>query len=108
MDGCTAKWSARWLDDRINLVDKSHRINTHILKVSSLIQVRKELEVCGIEFYPQKEFDEDQEDKADNDKIRVQCKLIDTALMFLLPTFFFASFLLFLPYLLSSIAPLIL
>ncbi|XP_017313448.3 neuronal-specific septin-3 isoform X2 [Ictalurus punctatus] len=33
-------------------------------------RVRKELEVCGIEFYPQKEFDEDQEDKADNDKIR--------------------------------------
>ncbi|XP_060754885.1 neuronal-specific septin-3 isoform X3 [Neoarius graeffei] len=33
-------------------------------------RVRKELEVCGIEFYPQKEFDEDQEDKAENDKIR--------------------------------------
>lgn len=25
----------------------------------------------GIEFYPQKEFDEDMEDKSDNDKIRV-------------------------------------
>lgn len=44
------------------------------------MQVRKELEVCGIEFYPQKEFDEDQEDKADNDKIRVWCKLFETTL----------------------------
>lgn len=34
-------------------------------------QVRKELEVNGIEFYPQKEFDEDLEDKTENDKIRV-------------------------------------
>lgn len=42
----------------------------------SLLQVRKELEMCGIEFYPQKEFDEDQEDKSDNDKIRVQCQII--------------------------------
>ncbi|KAG9338803.1 hypothetical protein JZ751_025240 [Albula glossodonta] len=33
-------------------------------------RVRKELEMCGIEFYPQKEFDEDMEDKSDNDKIR--------------------------------------
>uniref|UniRef100_A0A8D3AS57 Septin 3 n=1 Tax=Scophthalmus maximus TaxID=52904 RepID=A0A8D3AS57_SCOMX len=29
-----------------------------------------ELEMGGIEFYPQKEFDEDMEDKSDNDKIR--------------------------------------
>lgn len=36
-----------------------------------LLQVRKELEVNGIEFYPQKEFDEDLEDKTENDKIRV-------------------------------------
>ncbi|XP_012411988.1 neuronal-specific septin-3 [Trichechus manatus latirostris] len=36
----------------------------------SRIQVRKELEVNGIEFYPQKEFDEDLEDKTENDKIR--------------------------------------
>lgn len=36
-------------------------------------QVRKELEVNGIEFYPQKEFDEDLEDKTENDKIRVGC-----------------------------------
>lgn len=34
------------------------------------LRVRKELEVCGIEFYPQKEFDDDMEDKSDNDKIR--------------------------------------
>lgn len=33
--------------------------------------MRKELEVNGIEFYPQKEFDEDLEDKTENDKIRV-------------------------------------
>lgn len=26
----------------------------------------------GIEFYPQKEFDDDIEDKSDNDKIRVR------------------------------------
>ncbi|KAG7262894.1 hypothetical protein CRUP_021455 [Coryphaenoides rupestris] len=32
--------------------------------------VRKELEMGGIEYYPQKEFDEDMEDKSDNDKIR--------------------------------------
>lgn len=38
-------------------------------------QVRKELEVNGIEFYPQKEFDEDLEDKTENDKIRVGCPL---------------------------------
>ncbi|CAL9700339.1 unnamed protein product [Knipowitschia caucasica] len=33
-------------------------------------RVRKELEMGGIEFYPQKEFDDDMEDKSDNDKIR--------------------------------------
>ncbi|XP_069022812.1 neuronal-specific septin-3 [Embiotoca jacksoni] len=33
-------------------------------------RVRKELDMSGIEFYPQKEFDEDMEDKSDNDKIR--------------------------------------
>nr|XP_061832956.1 neuronal-specific septin-3-like [Nerophis lumbriciformis] len=32
--------------------------------------VKKELEMNGVEFYPQKEFDEDMEDKSDNDKIR--------------------------------------
>ncbi|KAI4872698.1 hypothetical protein NFI96_029827 [Prochilodus magdalenae] len=39
-------------------------------KIEFKQRVRKELEVCGIEFYPQKEFDEDLEDKSDNDKIR--------------------------------------
>ncbi|XP_068096328.1 neuronal-specific septin-3 isoform X3 [Hyperolius riggenbachi] len=33
-------------------------------------RIRKELEVNGIEFYPQKEFDDDLEDKTENDKIR--------------------------------------
>ncbi|CAL8332314.1 unnamed protein product [Lota lota] len=33
-------------------------------------RVRKELEMGGVEYYPQKEFDEDMEDKSDNDKIR--------------------------------------
>ncbi|PWA32757.1 hypothetical protein CCH79_00012418 [Gambusia affinis] len=33
-------------------------------------RVRKELEMNGTEFYPQKEFDDDIEDKSDNDKIR--------------------------------------
>ncbi|KAG7460016.1 hypothetical protein MATL_G00216740 [Megalops atlanticus] len=33
-------------------------------------RVRKELEMSGIEFYPQKEFDEDIEEKNYNDKIR--------------------------------------
>lgn len=32
--------------------------------------------MSGIEFYPQKEFDEDMEDKSDNDKIRVRGALI--------------------------------
>lgn len=30
----------------------------------------------GIEFYPQKEFDEDMEDKSDNDKIRVSVSIL--------------------------------
>uniref|UniRef100_V9L532 Neuronal-specific septin-3 n=1 Tax=Callorhinchus milii TaxID=7868 RepID=V9L532_CALMI len=34
------------------------------------LRVRKELETNCIEFYPQREFDEDMEDKMDNDKIR--------------------------------------
>ncbi len=46
-------------------------INLHIP-----LQVRKELEACGIECYPQKEFDEDMEDKSDNDKIRVRGTLL--------------------------------
>lgn len=58
--------------------------------------------MCGIEFYPQKEFDEDQEDKADNDKIRVQCKLILTILRkhscnFTASCFFFFCFITIVP-----------
>lgn len=46
-----------------------------------LLQVRKELEMNGIEIYPQKEFDDDMEDKSDNDKIRVSCSVVnDSAL----------------------------
>ncbi|XP_064171300.1 neuronal-specific septin-3-like [Anguilla rostrata] len=33
-------------------------------------RVRKELETSGIDFYPQREFDEDMEDKNENNKIR--------------------------------------
>lgn len=70
-----------WLDGlMLNLLTKISYMTFIYFKFYSLVQVRKELEVCGIEFYPQKEFDEDQEDKADNDKIRVECKLINTAL----------------------------
>lgn len=36
----------------------------------------------GIEFYPQKEFDEDMEDKSDNDKIRVRDPVMLTFLSF--------------------------
>lgn len=32
--------------------------------------------MSGVEFYPQKEFDEDMEDKSDNDKIRVSGLLL--------------------------------
>lgn len=42
------------------------------MRLFFVLQVRKELEMGGIEFYPQKEFDEDMEDKSDNDKIRVR------------------------------------
>lgn len=45
----------------------------HFSLLLSALQVRKELEMSGIEFYPQKEFDDDMEDKSDNDKIRVSC-----------------------------------
>ncbi|XP_043931278.1 neuronal-specific septin-3 isoform X1 [Protopterus annectens] len=39
-------------------------------KIEFKQRVRKELEINGIEFYPQKEFDEDMEDKTEHDKIR--------------------------------------
>lgn len=45
------------------------------------LQVRKELEACGIECYPQKEFDEDMEDKSDNDKIRVRGTSLSVSLI---------------------------
>lgn len=41
----------------------------------------------GIEFYPQKEFDEDMEDKSDNDKIRVSSFLF-FQLHRIVPSFF--------------------
>lgn len=35
------------------------------------VQIREELRANGIDVYPQKEFDEDAEDRLINDKIRV-------------------------------------
>lgn len=35
------------------------------------VQIREELRANGIDVYPQKEFDEDAEDRMINDKIRV-------------------------------------
>ena len=43
--------------------------------------MRKELEMGGIEFYPQKEFDDDMEDKSDNDKIRVSGSVLSLTLI---------------------------
>lgn len=37
--------------------------------------------MSGIEFYPQKEFDEDMEDKSDNDKIRVSGSVLSLTLI---------------------------
>lgn len=45
----------------------------------------------GIEFYPQKEFDEDMEDKSDNDKIRVSGSLLSCTHIYLM-IFFFLTF----------------
>lgn len=39
--------------------------------VSGFVQIREELRANGIDVYPQKEFDEDAEDRMINDKIRV-------------------------------------
>lgn len=41
------------------------------------VQIREELRANGIDVYPQKEFDEDGEDRIINDKIRVssQCRV---------------------------------
>lgn len=41
----------------------------------------------GIEFYPQKEFDEDMEDKSDNDKIRVSTGTQDCSIISFYPVF---------------------
>lgn len=37
-----------------------------------VFQIREELRANGIDVYPQKEFDEDAEDRMINDKIRVR------------------------------------
>lgn len=39
--------------------------------VLGFVQIREELRANGIDVYPQKEFDEDAEDRLINDKIRV-------------------------------------
>ncbi|XP_051016025.1 neuronal-specific septin-3 isoform X2 [Acomys russatus] len=56
----------------VNIVPVIAKADTMTLEEKSEFKqrVRKELEVNGIEFYPQKEFDEDLEDKTENDKIR--------------------------------------
>lgn len=38
------------------------------------LQIREELRANGIDVYPQKEFDEDAEDRLINDKIRVSSR----------------------------------
>ncbi len=45
--------------------------------VLGFVQIREELQANGIDVYPQKEFDEDAEDRLINDKIRVSsnCRL---------------------------------
>ncbi|OWK03870.1 SEPT3 [Cervus elaphus hippelaphus] len=57
----------------VNIIPVIAKADTMTLEEKSEFKqrVRKELEVNGIEFYPQKEFDEDLEDKTENDKIRV-------------------------------------
>ncbi|XP_059536756.1 neuronal-specific septin-3 isoform X4 [Myotis daubentonii] len=56
----------------VNIIPVIAKADTMTLEEKSEFKqrVRKELEVHGIEFYPQKEFDEDLEDKTENDKIR--------------------------------------
>lgn len=50
--------------------------------VSGFVQIREELRANGIDVYPQKEFDEDAEDRMINDKIRVSsqcmCQCVQT------------------------------
>ncbi|XP_054551979.1 neuronal-specific septin-3 isoform X3 [Talpa occidentalis] len=56
----------------VNIIPVIAKADTMTLEEKSEFKqrVRKELEAHGIEFYPQREFDEDLEDKAENDKIR--------------------------------------
>ncbi|KAJ6658966.1 hypothetical protein lerEdw1_019603 [Lerista edwardsae] len=56
----------------VNIIPVIAKADTMTLeeKIEFKQRVRKEMEVNGIEFYPQKEFDEDLEDKTENDKIR--------------------------------------
>ncbi|XP_062931029.1 neuronal-specific septin-3 isoform X4 [Cynocephalus volans] len=56
----------------VNIIPVIAKADTMTLEEKSEFKqrVRKELEIHGIEFYPQKEFDEDLEDKTENDKIR--------------------------------------
>ncbi|XP_061495295.1 neuronal-specific septin-3 isoform X2 [Rhineura floridana] len=56
----------------VNIIPVIAKADTMTLeeKIEFKQRVRKELEINGIEFYPQKEFDEDLEDKTENDKIR--------------------------------------
>ncbi|XP_045146181.1 neuronal-specific septin-3 isoform X4 [Echinops telfairi] len=62
----------RHLSKVVNIIPVIAKADTMTLEEKSEFKqrVRKELEVNGIEFYPQKEFDEDLEDKTENDKIR--------------------------------------
>lgn len=43
--------------------------------VYGFVQIREELRANGIDVYPQKEFDDDAEDRMTNDKIRVSSQL---------------------------------
>lgn len=42
-----------------------------LILLFDLVQIREELRANGIDVYPQKEFDEDADDRMINDKIRV-------------------------------------
>lgn len=60
------------------------------------LQIREELRANGIDVYPQKEFDEDAEDRLINDKIRVSLQQqmltlwlkYDVVFIFLSPSLF--------------------
>lgn len=61
--------------------------------VLGVVQIREELRANGIDVYPQKEFDEDAEDRMINDKIRVSSQRGVQSVQILL--FVSCSFLLF-------------